>query len=358
MNSKKINMKFFKISICVIAVLFSSEIFAGNEDRAGSAGATDLLVNPWARSSAWGSAGISSVNGLEGIFLNVAGLAYAEQTEIQFARTNWMGNISGIGLNAAGFAQRVGEAGVLGVSFVSMNYGDIEITTTELPEGGIGYFNPSSINLTLSYAKKFSSSISGGMNLKIVSQSISNVGAQGVAIDAGIRYVTGEQDNIKFAISLKNVGPPMSFSGDGLTLDILNPSTSLSIGMVQRSSSFELPSQLCIGTSYDFIFSENSIITAAGSFSANSFSRDQFHFGLSWKVKTEKASFGLMGGFVYEQGIFDSNEMATALSGPCGGFSFDFPFGDSGSNLGLNYAYRQSVLGGIHTVGGRINIGN
>ena len=269
-----------------------------------------------------------------------------------------MGNISGIGLNAAGFAQRVGEAGVLGVSFVSMNYGDIEITTTELPEGGIGYFNPSSINLTLSYAKKFSSSISGGMNLKIVSQSISNVGAQGVAIDAGIRYVTGEQDNIKFAISLKNVGPPMSFSGDGLSLDILNPSTSLSIGMVQRSSSFELPSQLCIGTSYDFIFSENSTLTAAGSFSANSFSRDQFHFGLNWKVKTEKASFGLMGGFVYEQGIFDSNEMATALSGPCGGFSFDFPFGDSGSNLGLNYAYRQSVLGGIHTVGGRINIGN
>ena len=253
-------MKLFKISICVFAVLFSSAIFAGNEDRAGSAGATDLLVNPWARSSAWGSAGISSVNGLEGIFLNVAGLAYAEQTEIQFARTNWMGNISGIGLNAAGFAQRVGEAGVLGVSFVSMNYGDIEITTTELPEGGIGYFNPSSINLTLSYAKKFSSSISGGMNLKIVSQSISNVGAQGVAIDAGIRYVTGEQDNIKFAISLKNVGPPMSFSGDGLTLDILNPSTSLSIGMVQRSSSFELPSQLCIGTSYDFIFSENSTL--------------------------------------------------------------------------------------------------
>ena len=116
-----------------------------------------------------------------------------------------MGNISGIGLNAAGFAQRVGEAGGLGVSFVSMNYGDIEITTTELPEGGIGYFNPSSINLTLSYAKKFSSSISGGMNLKILSQSISNVGDQGVAIDAGIRYVTGEQDNIKFAISLKNV---------------------------------------------------------------------------------------------------------------------------------------------------------
>ena len=52
--------------------------------------------------------------------------------------------------------------------------------------------------------------------------------------------------------------------------------------MVQRSSSFEMPSQLSIGTSYDFIFSENSVLTAAGSFS-NSFSRDQFHGGLNGK---------------------------------------------------------------------------
>ena len=317
-------MKFFKKTILIIAVLSSCSVWAGNEDRAGSAGATDLLINPWARSSAWGSAGLSSVNGLEAVFLNVAGLAYADQTEVQFCRTNWMGNISGIGLNSAGLAQRVGEAGVLGISFVSLNYGDIEITTTALPEGGIGYFNPSSTNFTVSYAKKFSSSISGGMNLKVVSQSISNVSAQGVAIDAGIRYVTGDQDNIKFAISLKNVGPPMSYSGDGLSLDMLNPSTSLAIGMVQRSSSFEMPSQLSIGTSYDFIFSENSVLTAAGSFSANSFSRDQFHGGLKWKVKTDKASFGLMGGFVYEQGIFNADEMATALSGPCGGFSLNF----------------------------------
>ena len=226
-------------------------VWAVNEDRAGSAGATDLLINPWARSSAWGSAGLSSVNGLEAVFLNVAGLAYADQTEVQFCRTNWMGNISGIGLNSAGLAQRVGEAGVLGISFVSLNYGDIEITTTALPEGGIGYFNPSSTNFTVSYAKKFSSSISGGMNLKVVSQSISNVSAQGVAIDAGIRYVTGDQDNIKFAISLKSWSSN-ELIGDGLSLDMLNPSTSLSIGMVQRSSSFEMFT-VSIGTSYDFI---------------------------------------------------------------------------------------------------------
>ena len=38
-------MKFFKKTILIIAVLSSCSVWAGNEDRAGSAGATDLLIN-------------------------------------------------------------------------------------------------------------------------------------------------------------------------------------------------------------------------------------------------------------------------------------------------------------------------
>ena len=216
---------------------------AGNEDRAGSAGATELLINPWTRSAGWADAAVSSITGLEAIFTNVAGLAYADKTELSFARTNWLGNISGIGLNSAGLAQRVGETSVIGISVVSMNFGDIPITTTELPEGGIGNFSPRAMNFNLAFAKRFSPSISGGLNLKVVSNSISNVSAQGVAIDAGIRYVTGENDHIKFAISLKNVGPPMEFSGDGLSIDILNPATHnnpLLMASQQRVSSLSL----------------------------------------------------------------------------------------------------------------------
>jgi len=37
---------------------------AGNKDRTGQAGATELLINPWARSSGWGSANMSRVRGL------------------------------------------------------------------------------------------------------------------------------------------------------------------------------------------------------------------------------------------------------------------------------------------------------
>ena len=351
-------MIFDKIKFCVLLLFSFNFALAGNEDRAGSAGATELLINPWSGSSAWGSAGISSVGGLESIFLNVAGLAYIDKTEVKFSRTNWLGGSDvGIGLNAAGLAQRVGESGVIGISFTSLNYGDIQITTTELPEGGIGTFSPSSNNFNLAFAKKFSQSISGGLNLKVVSQAIANVRAQGIAFDAGIRYVTGDQEHIKFAISLKNVGPPLSYSGDGLSIDMLNPSTSISIGMQQRVSSFELPSQLNIGASYDFNFNESQKLTVAGSFSANSFSKDQIRTGLEYRILTSQISFSLRAGIVYEEALFNSEEVTTALSGPSGGFSFNFPFGESGSEIGIDYAYRQSIFGAIHSVGARINIG-
>ena len=85
-------------------VIPTMNLQAGNEDRAGSAGSTELLVNPWTRSSGWGDAGISSIIGLEAMFTNVAGLAYADQTEIIFSRTNWLGTMTGIGLNGAGLA--------------------------------------------------------------------------------------------------------------------------------------------------------------------------------------------------------------------------------------------------------------
>jgi hypothetical protein len=63
----------------------SNQSFAGNEDRAGQAGATELLINPWTRSSGWGGINIANVRGLESQFNNVAGLAFTTKTDIATA---------------------------------------------------------------------------------------------------------------------------------------------------------------------------------------------------------------------------------------------------------------------------------
>ncbi len=200
-------------------ILGGSAAFAGNEDRAGQAGATELLINPWTRSSGWGGINIANVRGLESQFNNVAGLAFTKKTDVHFSYTDWMKG-SDVKINSFGLAQKVGETGVLAIGIMSMSFGDILITTNDLPEGGIGSYKPQYFNLGLSYAKSFSNAIYGGITVRVISESSSDVKAQGVAFDAGIQYVTGfneAKDNLKFGISLKNVGTPMKFTGDGLS---------------------------------------------------------------------------------------------------------------------------------------------
>ncbi len=347
------------ISVLVVGgMLFASNTYAGNEDRAGSAGASQLLINPWARSSGWAGAGISSVRGLEAMYVNVAGMAFTPKTELAFSRTNWLGG-SGISISNVGFAQRVGETAVIGLGVMSMNYGDIAITTVDNPEGNIGTFSPRNLNLGVSFAKEFSNSIYGGITVKALSESITDVRAGGVAFDAGIRYVTGENDQIKFGIALKNVGPPMTFSGDGLSFTINQEFLGIDqdISVEQKSAKVELPTLVNIGASYDFMFGEEHTLTIAGAFVSNSFTKDQLKFGANYIFDTGKAIFTARAGYTYEKGIFSESSRTTALTGPSAGVSVDFAFGESKSAIGIDYSYRTTnPFAGVHNIGLHINL--
>ncbi len=347
---------FFQILITtfVIALLNMSDTKAGNKDRSGQAGATELLINPWARSSGWGSANSASIQGLEAQFLNVAGTAFTAKTEVLFSHTIWLEG-SDISINSFGLTQKVSEVGVLGLSVMSMNFGDIDITTVELPEGGIGTFSPSYLNIGISYAQAFSNSIFGGINFKIISEQISDNAARGVAIDAGIQYVTGIKENIRFGISLKNVGPRMKYSGDGLSQRTPLQGANYSNTILQRSDEFELPSLINIGAAYDFTLSKDELhlLTAAANFTSNSFTNDQYSLGLEYSFKKMAM---LRGGYTYEEGIFSTTERSTVFTGPSAGFSIQVPLNkENGSSFSLDYSFRASnPFSGSHSIGARI----
>ncbi|MFK7787056.1 MAG: PorV/PorQ family protein [Crocinitomicaceae bacterium] len=349
-------MKIGKTIVLGVALMTGFAANAGNEDRVGSAGASQLLINPWARSSAMGGAGIAQMNGLEATYTNIAGLAFTDKTQIKFNYSNWMGS-AGIGMNSAGIAQRISESDVIAVSVQSLNFGDIPITTVANPEGNIGFFAPRSNIFNVGYARSFSSSIYGGINFKVISESISNLRATGIAIDAGIRYVTGEQDQIKFGISLKNVGPTMRYTGDGLAQQVEFTETNVIATLEQRSGRFEMPSLLAIGASYDFIFDETNKLNLGFGFTANSFSRDQFRLGADYGMTTEKMAFNLRAGFVYERNLFNVENRSVALIGPSAGFSVDALVGESKNALGIEYAARfAGTFGVIHTIGATISL--
>jgi hypothetical protein len=354
---------------------------AGNEDRTGQSGAAELLINPWARGTGWGNAGVANSTGIEAMFTNVAGLSFTNKTQISFMNTQYLQG-SGAKINAFGIAQKVSETGVLGISVFSMGFGDIPVTTTENPEGGIGNFSPSLMNVSVSYGNSFSDAIHGGFSVKIINESISDISATGVAFDAGIQYVSGKYNNLHFGISLKNIGTPLSFNGDGLSVRGLINGSSNNLTLQQRSGEFELPSMLTLGFAYDFLWAkkEKSVasdapgsakpkkkktdlsidnaehrLTLAGAFISNAFSKDQFAGGIeySWNNLLQ-----LRGGYCFETNMYDSELGKTVYTGVNVGGSVVVPMNKAkGSYFSIDYSYRATKnFSGCHTIGAVINL--
>lgn len=345
------------IIILIIALIFpvSQSAFAGNRDRSGQAGATELLINPWARSSGWASANMSRVRGLEAIWGNVAGTAFTDNTQMIFSNTSWLKGTE-TNIMSFGISQKAGETGVLTLAVMSMSFGDIDVTTVEDPQpGSQGSYSPNLMNISIGYGKTFSNSIYAGALVKIISESIADASAVGFAIDAGIQYVTGVDEQISFGIALKNWGPKMKYSGDGLSFRTLIDGQTSSFTLEQRSNSFEIPAQLTIGAAYDFLFTDEYRLTTAGTFISNSFSQDQFAFGLEFSLKDYVM---LRGGYTYEDGMFDeitSSENININNGFSAGVSVQVPIktkNDRNTYFGVDYSYRDSQsFDGSHTIG-------
>ena len=341
--------------------LTAPQAFAGNKDRSGQAGAAQLLINPWAASSGWGNAGMSKVHGLDAMFGNVAGITACNRLEVNFSHTDWLhGFDNDIRISSFGVLASIGETGVLGLSLMSFSIGEIPITTTENPDPNtLGTYKPNLMNINLAFSKAFSNSISGGFNLKIISESIKDMGGVGVALDAGIQYVTGPFDNVHFGITLKNIGPTMKYSGDGLSYRAwLVQSSTQQFTVVQRADEFELPTQLSIAAAYDWMMGESSRLTIAGNFASNSFTNDQITLGLEYGWRD---ILMLRAGYTYENGIWSgvegNDECMNVNRSLSAGLSVQAPLTkkEDGMKIAIDYSFRDTyTFSGTHTVGARI----
>jgi hypothetical protein len=340
--------------VVLLTALTAPSAQAGNDERRGTAGASELLINPWARSSGWGGVNISNVRGLDAMFNNVAGLAFVENIEVAYSNTILYGGknglSSGASINTFGLGIRLFDAGVIGIYVMSMSFGDIPITTELSPELGTnGTFSPGYMNINVAYAHSFTRSIHGGAVLKVVTESTDNVSGSGFGIDAGIQYVTGENDELKFGISLKNWGPSMSFDGSGLSLQMVGVGGN-DFTVETRQAEMELPTCLNIGLSYDFLFDKwDQKLTIAGAFTSNAFLRDNYTLGFEYSLLKR---FQLRAGYIFQSGLW-TNDAATANNGICAGASVDIPLSkDEKTGITIDYSYRSaSPLKGTHTIG-------
>jgi hypothetical protein len=208
----------------------------------------------------------------------------------------------------------------------------------------------------LGYSYTYQNKIAVGVLFRAVAESLNDVSAFAMAIDAGVSYVAGERDNFKLGVSLRNVGTPMSFGGEGLSFLGKNPEGEgdYQLTFNHRPASFELPSVLNIGVSYDFYVFDKSYVRAIGNFTSNAFSLDQLGVGAEFNFQN---IFTARAGYKYDIGteLLDEKNI---YSGVAAGFSAYVPLKkNSNRKIALDYAFRTtSQFRGTHNFGIRLNI--
>ena len=113
-------------------ILFTGQVFAGGQNRAGTSAAPVLMIPVGSQYIAMGGANVSTVKGLEAIYWNPAGVALSgNDADALFSYRQYIADMS------MSFVAASGDLGIgtFGVSFRSLNVGDINVTTMDQPDG-------------------------------------------------------------------------------------------------------------------------------------------------------------------------------------------------------------------------------
>lgn len=348
-------------TLLALFLLGATHLAAGNPERSGQAGATQLLINPWARSSSWNGIDLGGVYGIEALATNPAGLAKVRRTELDFTHTQWLSG-SDIRINTFGFGQKLGTANFVGIQVMAFDLGDFTRTTIDQPDGTLGTFSPTFLNITLGFAHAFlDGRINVGGAVKLVHESIPDASANGVAFDAGVQY-TNESRQFRLGVSLRNIGPEMRYTGDGLATrtQLGNTTSPFDNAVSVVAAPFQLPSVLMLGLSYEFRFGGSDdaadfFLTPAASFFSNTFSQDQVGVGVEFSFRRW---ISIRGAQLFERDGFDSENTRNAFTGLAGGLTVELPLGkNTDTTFGVDYSYRHTYFfNGTHAFGFRINL--
>ena len=200
-NAVKWTATFFLI------IAMQSFTFAeGDNDKVGSVAFKFLNIQTDARGAALG--GLSAqASGAGALFSNPAGLAGTEGRSFTAGLSQWLveTNITNIG-----FVMPM-MGGAVGVSIVSVDYGDIMRSgwagTTEFVfQPNQGPFEANDMAMQVSYGQNLSDKFSVGGTAKILSQNIDKESISGLAFDIGTQFDVGYR-GIKMGAVISNFGP-------------------------------------------------------------------------------------------------------------------------------------------------------
>jgi len=272
------------------------ETFGGGQNRAGTSGAPELRIPVGAKYLALAGSPIANVTSLEAIYWNPAGLDFSPNSAN--ALFSYRSYIADMNINSISASGRLGDLGSFGLSFRSLNIGDINVTTMDQPDGTGQIFSPTYFVLGLTYSKQLTDRVAIGANINLVNETIDRVSASTISFDIGVQYRDMLQvPGLDLGVVVKNLGSPIKYDGNALFVnaDVSGANRGPTYYKLDASTA-ELPSEIAVGLSYQRKLDEENTLTLSGSFTNNNYTYDDYRLGLEY---TFKNIFYVRGGYLW-----------------------------------------------------------
>ncbi|MBU0473299.1 MAG: PorV/PorQ family protein [Bacteroidetes bacterium] len=248
------NKLVIKTLLVFIFVAFSINAqYVDNVSKRGTTAAQFLKVSQGARGTGMGSAFVAVSDDASSMFWNVAGIARQNGNSVVFDHTQWIADLS---YNFIAGSINLGDFGVIGISFIGSNYGEMNVTTVDEPDGTGSVFSVSDVAVSLGWAINLTQEFSIGFNPKVIQQSIWNTSGTAFAIDMGILYDT-PFNGLKIGMAITNLGTKLQLTGNSAVVlidqDEETTGNNDRIPGEYTTGNWSLPLTFVLGLSYDVI---------------------------------------------------------------------------------------------------------
>lgn len=324
-------MKKLIIMSLIFASFAAGTSNAQNQQKLAQTGMKFMNAVVDARGSALGEAMTSLEGNASMLFFNPAGVARNENlATAALGSMTWIADIKYL-YGAATFTPFDIRYGVIGISALSVDYGDFQETIRDNSDKGyrdVGTFRPYAFSFGISYANALSDKFSVGGSVKYVKQSLGAAYTQYtteiqnkqnnvrnvMAFDFGVLYKTGFE-SLNFGMSIRNFSQEIRFEKENFQLPLtfkvglsMNVADLTSVDKNMHSLLFSVdaahyrdyPEQILLGVEYTFM---NTISFRAG-YDAPADERS-YSLGVGLKQSYKSYSIGIDYGYT-PYGIFDN----------------------------------------------------
>jgi len=280
-----------RIACALVLTLLAAGPLLAQFNKAGRTAFQFVKIGVGARETALGESGLASVRDVNSVFWNPAGIAGIDAAEASFSYNTWFGGMKHV---AGDVGMRVPGVGIVALSAVALNYGDIQealVTGTSSDTRTGSTFTGGDLMAGLTFCREFSDRLAIGGTVKYLQEKLWIYQAHLFAFDIGTNYDTGFK-GIRFGMSAQNFGKSVQF-----------------LAVSDRTEGYDIPLVFRIGASMDVIGGPDGIMNLGEDqhFTLSVESVNSNDYGERWQLGGEYTIAGILairGGyrFNYEEG--------------------------------------------------------